>query len=40
MAKLDAEERNIEWLKICDPMQIPLKGHKSWAMMEEVFHND
>ena len=40
MAKLAAEERNIEWLKICDPMQIPLKGHKSWVMMEEVFHND
>ena len=40
MAKLAAEERNIEWLKVCDPMQIPLEGHKSWAMMEEVFHND
>ena len=40
MAKLDAEPRNKEWLKICDPMQIPLKGYNSWAQMEEVYHND
>ena len=40
MAKLDAEPRNKEWLVICDPMQIPLKGYKSWAQMEEVYHND
>lgn len=40
MAKLDAEPRNKEWLKVCDPMQMPLKGYKSWAVMEEVFHND
>jgi L-rhamnose mutarotase len=39
MAKLSAEPRNIEWLKICDPMQIPLKGQKSWATMEPVFYN-
>ncbi len=29
MAALDAEPRNKEWLKICDPMQIPLKGETS-----------
>lgn len=40
MAALAAEPRNIEWLKKCDPMQIPLKGEKSWATMEEVYHND
>ena len=40
MAKLDAEPRNKAWLAICDPMQIPLKGEKSWAVMEEVYHND
>jgi len=40
MAKLSAEPRNIEWLKICDPMQLPLKGEKSWAVMEEVYRND
>lgn len=40
MAKLDAEPRNKEWLKICDPMQIPLKGYNSWAQMEEVYHNN
>jgi L-rhamnose mutarotase len=40
MAKLDAEPRNKAWLQICDPMQMPLKGEKSWAVMEEVYHND
>ncbi len=40
MAKLDAEPRNKEWLSICDPMQIPLKGYKSWAEMEVVYRND
>ena len=40
MAKLAAEPRNKEWLSVCDPMQIPLKGYKSWAQMEEVYHND
>ena len=40
MAKLDAEPRNKKWLSICDPMQIPLKGHKSWVQMEEVYRND
>ncbi|MCG7852716.1 MAG: L-rhamnose mutarotase [Methanosarcinaceae archaeon] len=40
MAKLDAEPRNKEWLSICDPIQIPLKGYKSWAEMELVYRND
>lgn len=40
MAKLDAEPRTKQWLKICDPMQLPLKGEKSWAIMEQVYHND
>jgi L-rhamnose mutarotase len=40
MARLAAEPRNKKWLSICDPMQIPLKGYKSWAQMEEVYHND
>ncbi|HCO92655.1 MAG TPA: L-rhamnose mutarotase [Phycisphaerales bacterium] len=40
MAKLDAEPRNKEWLAICDPMQIPLKGYDSWAGMELVYRND
>jgi len=39
MAALDAEPRNKEWLKICDPMQIPLKGEKSWKKMEQVYFN-
>jgi len=39
MAGLDAEPRNKEWLKVTDPMQIPLKGEKSWAIMEQVYYN-
>ena len=40
MAKLDAEPRNKAWLEVCDPMQKPLKGYDSWAVMEEVYRND
>jgi L-rhamnose mutarotase len=40
MAKLDKHPRNIEWLKICDPMQVPLDGYKGWAEMEQVYFND
>ena len=39
MASLDAEPRNKDWLKICDPMQIPLKGETSWKKMEQVYFN-
>ena len=39
MAALDAEPRNKSWLKICDPMQIPLKGETSWKKMEQVYFN-
>jgi L-rhamnose mutarotase len=39
MAKLSAEKRNIEWLKVCDPMQIPLPGAKGWTEMEQVYYN-
>ncbi len=39
MAILDKHPRNIEWLKICDPMQVPLDGYKGWAEMEQVYFN-
>jgi L-rhamnose mutarotase len=39
MARMDAEPRIKEWLKVCDPMQRPLKGEKSWAIMEQVYYN-
>ena len=39
MAALDAEPRNKEWLKICDPMQIPFKGETSWKKMKKVYFN-
>jgi L-rhamnose mutarotase len=39
MAKLAEEPRNIEWLKVCDPMQIPLPGAKGWTDMEQVYFN-
>jgi L-rhamnose mutarotase len=38
MARLAAHPRNREWLGLCDPMQVPLPGHTSWAPMESVFH--
>ena len=40
MARLAAEPRNIEWLKICDPLQLPLPGAKGWTEMERVYVND
>ena len=40
MAKLEANPRNIEWMKVCEPMQIPLEGYESWAEMDEVYFND
>jgi L-rhamnose mutarotase len=39
MAKLASEPRNVKWLSTTDPLQIPLKGEKSWAKMQEVYHN-
>jgi L-rhamnose mutarotase len=40
MAKLAAEKRNIDWLTVTDPMQVPLRGSKGWTPMEEVYHNE
>ena len=39
MAKLDKHPRNIEWLKVTDPMQIPLEGYEGWAEMKQVYFN-
>lgn len=39
MAKLAEEPRNIEWLEMCDPMQIPLPGAEGWTEMEQVYYN-
>jgi L-rhamnose mutarotase len=40
MAAMDAEPRIKKWLSACDPMQIPLPGEKSWAIMEQVYYNE
>jgi len=40
MKKLAEEPRNIEWLKICDPMQIPLPGANGWKEMERIYFNE
>jgi L-rhamnose mutarotase len=40
MAKMDAEPCIRAWLKVCGPMQLPLKGEKSWATMEQVYYNE
>jgi len=39
MAALDKEQRNIDWLEVCDPMQVPLEGYDGWAEMELVYFN-
>ena len=39
MAEIGAKDRNIAWLKVCDPMQIPFKGKSSWSEMEQVYYN-
>ena len=39
MAEMAKEPRNVEWLKMCDPMQQPLPGEKSWRQMEPVYFN-
>jgi L-rhamnose mutarotase len=39
MAALNAEPRNREWLALCDPMQEPLAGETTWAVMERVYFN-
>ena len=39
LAKLAEEQRNIDWLKLCDPMQIPLEGENGWAVMKQVIYN-
>ena len=40
MAVLAKKDRNIEWLKVCDPMQIPFAGQNSWSVMEQVYYNE
>lgn len=39
MARLAAEPRNQDWLRVTDPMQIPLPGERSWSVMREVYYN-
>ena len=39
MADLAVKERNIAWLKVCDPMQVPFEGKNSWSEMEQVYYN-
>ena len=40
MNHLAAEPRNQEWLSVMDPLQVPLRGEKSWATMDLVYHNE
>jgi L-rhamnose mutarotase len=39
MKMLEAEPRNKAWLKLCDPMQIPLEGSISWKEMKRIYTN-
>ena len=38
MAELDAEPRNKEWLKMCEPMQISLEGETLWKQMKRMYY--
>jgi len=40
MAELDKEPRNIEWLEMTDPLQVPLEGEEGWAEMEQIYYNE
>src|SRR5262245_14188780 len=39
MAALDSETRNVEWHKLCDPMQVPLAGATGWTEMKSIYFN-
>ena len=39
MARLAKEPRNIEWLRVCDPMQVPIPDANGWTEMEQVYFN-
>ena len=39
MAQLNSEPRNIAWLEMCDPMQVPLPGADGWQEMERIYFN-
>lgn len=40
MMRLASDPRNVEWLSLCDPMQVPLPGSTGWTIMEQVFFNE
>ena len=40
MYAMAKEEKTIEWLKLCDPMQISLEGHSGWKEMEQIYFNE
>lgn len=39
MARLQAHPRHVEWLRLCDPMQLPLPGGTSWKPIDQVYFN-
>jgi L-rhamnose mutarotase len=40
MQTLAGEQRNIEWLAMTDPMQIPFPGEKTWSIMDQVYFGE
>ena len=39
MRRLGAEERDQEWHRLCDPMQVSVSGAAGWTDMECVYYN-
>ena len=40
MAILNKNPRNVDWLRLCDPMQVPLPGQKGWEQLNEIFYHE
>lgn len=40
LAWLAVQPANIEWLALCDPMQMPISGETGWAVMEPIYYNE
>ena len=40
MRSLAGHQRNIDWLSMTAPMQIPFPGGESWTMMDQVYFHE
>lgn len=38
-ARMTENPRYAKWLKLCDPLQVPLPGQAGWTEMEQIYFN-